>query len=62
VFVVESGEAADETRALVDRLRGLGVPVEHRAFGGRPLWHEPNKSAVAADVVQGVVAWAAARS
>jgi hypothetical protein len=61
VLVVDTGAAPDETRALVDRLRGVGVPVEHRSLAARPFWHEPNKSAVAAEVVQAIVAWTSTR-
>jgi dienelactone hydrolase len=61
VLIVDTGAAPDETQALADRLRGVGVPVEHRTLDAKPFWHEPNKSAVAAEVVQAIVAWTSAR-
>lgn len=61
ILVIETGAARDETRALAERLRGLGSTVEHRSFAERPRWHEPNKSAVPAAIVQQAVAWMAAR-
>jgi hypothetical protein len=61
VLVVDTGSAGDDTRALADRLRDLGSQVEYRRLNTRPFWHEPNKSAVAAEVVQAVVSWTSAR-
>jgi hypothetical protein len=61
ILIVDTGAAPDETQALADRLRGVGVPVEHRTLDAKPFWHEPNKSAVAAEVVQAIVAWTSAR-
>jgi hypothetical protein len=61
VLVVDTGAAGDDTRTLADRLRDLGSLVEYRQLNARPFWHEPNKSAVAAEVVQAIVAWTSAR-
>jgi pimeloyl-ACP methyl ester carboxylesterase len=61
VLIVETGGARPATRALADRLRDLGSAVEHRTFDDGAIWHEPNKSAVAANIVQAIVTWTSAR-
>lgn len=61
VLIVETGGARSETRALADRLRELGSAVEHKTFEDGSIWHEPNKSAVPAAIVQAIVTWTSAR-
>jgi hypothetical protein len=57
VLIVETGDGTPDAHALAGRLRTLGAAVEHRRFPGHAIWHEPNKAAVPAQAIQGIVSW-----
>jgi pimeloyl-ACP methyl ester carboxylesterase len=57
VLIIETGSARPETERLTARLRTLGAVVDLRLVTGDAFWHEPNKSAVPASVIQSVVTW-----
>lgn len=56
-LLIETLPGDPRVLALVEASKRGNRVVDHRLFPGAPIWHEPGKMTVQAQVVQAVVSW-----